>query len=145
MRAEAGNHNLFGGPAPVSRLEADVRSGASRPAPQFEMATRGASGIRIELDAANAFGELDLAAPRNRHACGATVNLNGAIEYQALIGSVPLAAEVDLPTAYAESIIRLHDGRVIIGGTVCHRAKIQRGDRSEEHTSELQSRENLVC
>src|SRR5690606_15922831 len=128
VRAEAGDHHLLSGPSPVPDLKSDIGPSASRTPPQFEIANRGESGIRIELDAANAFGELDLAAPRNRHACGATVNLNGAIEYQALIGSVPLAAEVDLPTAYAESVIRLHDGRVIIGGTVCHRAKIQRGD-----------------
>src|SRR5690606_41336226 len=43
-------------------------------------------------------------------------------------------------TAYGISRIRTPQGRVIY-----QRASREAGPRSEEHTSELQSRENLVC
>src|SRR5690606_40592118 len=52
--------------------------------------------------------------------------------------------EVEVETAVDESLIGgavIDAGDTVIGGSL--RGKLQR--RSEEHTSELQSRENLVC
>src|SRR5690606_41711288 len=41
--------------------------------------------------------------------------------------------------------IRDHRHEISAGRIACHRLRISGNLRSEEHTSELQSRENLVC
>src|SRR3712207_8090900 len=56
----------------------------------------------------------------------------------------PLAPEVDLPEAIAGGVEALQEDRVA-GGAGIDVRDAPLVDRSEEHTSELQSRQYLVC
>src|SRR5690606_39591120 len=47
--------------------------------------------------------------------------------------------------AAAQHELAAHELGVVLAGVVLPRAEAGVGQRSEEHTSELQSRENLVC
>src|SRR5690606_42050647 len=51
------------------------------------------------------------------------------------------------PQGYSVSFLRSYPNRIPLSGAVVRRIADQVGrlDRSEEHTSELQSREKLVC
>src|SRR5436309_6855040 len=74
------------------------------------------------------------------------------IAWRADIDALPLSESLDLPFVSATPGVMHacgHDGHAAIGITLAELLAARRrevpGTRSEEHTSELQSRENLVC